>query len=153
MNVISQSESQPEGSLKNMFLKIAFFPPCYCITVIMRFSVRMSPNFIEAETELVVTVATSMSYPVAFTILQRLDKALLYVVAIPNVRDYVRPWYILQYVGNNKWFKHTFTHIHMQVTSRQTPCDWLPASGYPSVWTSWFLSPVSCEDHCFLWCD
>lgn len=61
MNVISQSESQPEGSLKNMLLIIVFFSSCYCMTVIMRFSVRMGPNFIEAKTELVVTVATSMS--------------------------------------------------------------------------------------------
>lgn len=51
--------------------------------------------------------------------------------------------------GKNGWFKHQ----SRCVTSCQTLHDWLPALGYLSVWTSWFLSLVSCRDHCILRCD
>lgn len=73
---------------QNMLLIIGF--SCYCMSVMMRFPARMGPDFNEAKTVPVVTMATQMSYLIALALLQKLEKVKLYVRAIPKVRDYVR---------------------------------------------------------------
>ena len=63
-----------------------------------------------------------MPHLIAFASFQRLEKVIAYVVAIPKVRHYVRPWYNMLETSNG-CFKHIRTHMHMQATSRQTVRD------------------------------
>lgn len=91
----------------------------------MRFPARMGPDFNEAKTVPVVTMATQMSYLIALALLQKLEKVKLYVRAIPKVRDYVRCWYdMLETV--NALNTHTYVHMQRRPRARHLVIDYQP---------------------------